>query len=69
MLSWKISAFVFIPASHAEVACSPVSCSIAATMAWKSGLTGGAPQRPFHSGFSRSMIDFGSWSSVSLDLL
>jgi hypothetical protein len=69
MLSEKISAPDFIPASQAAVAGSPVRSRMAATMAWKSGLTGGAPQRPFHSGFSRSMIDVGSWASVSLDVL
>ena len=34
-----------------------------------SALGGGAPQRPFHSGCCRSMIDRGSWSSRSLLVL
>ena len=29
-------------------------------MAWKSALAGAPPQRPFHAGCCRSIIDFGS---------
>ena len=42
MLPEKISALFFMPASHAAVAGSPLSCEHRATMAWKSALRPGA---------------------------
>jgi hypothetical protein len=42
-----------------------LQASIALTMAWKSAPDGDAAQRPFHSGFARSISDLGSCCSLS----